>query len=132
MEEKSRAADRVRGPSIGLLVTAIVGACMGLVSLFGHFVGIALPHEQYAGEQELPAIVSFAVGTFAAAIGLAMAAFIAYAAVKMQRLQSYNMALVASILAMIPCISPCCILGLPIGIWALVVLFEDDVKRAFR
>jgi hypothetical protein len=130
MEGESRAADRVRGPSIGLIVTAIVGACFSLVSLFGHLVGIAVP--EYAGEQELPPVVSFAVGTFAAVVGLAMAGFIAYAAVKMQRLQSYNMALVASILAMIPCISPCCILGIPIGIWALVVLFENDVKSAFR
>jgi hypothetical protein len=32
---------------------------------------------------------------------------------------------------MIPCISPCCLLGLPIGIWALVVLLKPEVKAAF-
>jgi hypothetical protein len=38
--------------------------------------------------------------------------------------------MVASIFAMLPC-NPCCLLGLPIGIWALVVLSNEDVKDAF-
>jgi hypothetical protein len=33
---------------------------------------------------------------------------------------------------MIPYISPCCCLGLPIGIWALVVLNNEQVKSSFR
>jgi hypothetical protein len=32
---------------------------------------------------------------------------------------------------MIPCLSPCCCLGLPIGIWALVVLLDNNVKASF-
>jgi len=38
----------------------------------------------------------------------------------------------ASIIAMIPCVSPCCCLGLPFGIWALVVLARPAVKSAFQ
>ena len=38
----------------------------------------------------------------------------------------------ATILAMIPCISPCCLLGLPVGIWSLVVLLDENVKASFR
>ena len=38
----------------------------------------------------------------------------------------------AAIVAMIPRISPCCLLGLPFGIWALVVLSNGTVKAAFR
>ena len=38
----------------------------------------------------------------------------------------------ATIIAMVPCISPCCLVGLPIGIWALVVLMKPEVKAAFR
>ena len=38
----------------------------------------------------------------------------------------------ASILAMIPCLSPCCLIGLPIGIWALVILMKPEVKAAFK
>ena len=52
--------------------------------------------------------------------------------VKMMKLEHRGLAYAASILAMIPCISPCCILGLPFGIWSLVVLADNDVKSAFR
>jgi hypothetical protein len=49
----------------------------------------------------------------------------------MQKLQSYQFALTASIVAMVPCISPCCLFGLPFGIWALVVLNKPEVKSQF-
>jgi hypothetical protein len=50
----------------------------------------------------------------------------------MQRLQMYGLAMTSSILAMIPCLSPCCLLGLPFGIWALVILNQDHVKQSFE
>lgn len=37
----------------------------------------------------------------------------------------------ASILAMINLVNCCCLLGLPFGIWALVVLLRPDVREAF-
>jgi hypothetical protein len=50
----------------------------------------------------------------------------------MRKLESFGLCMTASILAMIPCLSPCCILGLPFGIWALVVLNKPEVKSAFQ
>ena len=47
----------------------------------------------------------------------------------MKRLQAYGLAIAASILAMI--VAPCNLIGLPIGIWALVVLSQRDVRAAF-
>ena len=32
---------------------------------------------------------------------------------------------------MLPC-SVCCLLGLPMGIWALIVLLDNDVKQVFN
>jgi hypothetical protein len=40
-------------------------------------------------------------------------------------------AMASSILALAPCVSPCCVVGLPIGIWSLVVLSQPEVKSAF-
>jgi hypothetical protein len=40
--------------------------------------------------------------------------------------------LAAAIVALIPCFSPCCLIGLPIGIWALVVLSKPEVKSQFE
>jgi hypothetical protein len=52
-------------------------------------------------------------------------------AAKMQSLRSFEFAFAAAILAMIPCLTPCCVLGLPFGIWALVVLNKPEVKSQF-
>jgi hypothetical protein len=55
-----------------------------------------------------------------------------FGAVQMRNLQSYGMAMTGSILSMIPCLAPCCISGLPLGIWAIIVLNKPEVKSAFR
>ena len=54
------------------------------------------------------------------------------AAQKMKQLESWGLALAGTIVAMIPYLSPCCCIGLPVGIWSLVVLLNQDVKSAFR
>jgi predicted Zn finger-like uncharacterized protein len=48
----------------------------------------------------------------------------------MSSMSGYSNAVGACILAMLPC-SCGCFMGLPIGIWGLVVLTQDNVKRAF-
>ncbi|MBW8038725.1 MAG: serine/threonine protein kinase [Planctomycetes bacterium] len=50
---------------------------------------------------------------------------------KMRKLELYGLAITASIVAMLPC-TPGFIIGLPAGIWALMVLKQPDVKAAFR
>jgi predicted Zn finger-like uncharacterized protein len=50
----------------------------------------------------------------------------------MQTQRVYGMALTGCVLAAIPCISPCCVLGIPFGIWGFIVLLMEDVRSAFR
>jgi hypothetical protein len=52
--------------------------------------------------------------------------------IKLMNLSGTALPVISSILAMIPCTSGCCcILGLPVGIWALVAMGRPDVKAAF-
>jgi DNA-directed RNA polymerase subunit RPC12/RpoP len=51
-------------------------------------------------------------------------------AVQMIRLQSWNSAKMSAGLAIVPCSALC--LNIPLGIWALVVLNQPDVKRLFQ
>ena len=60
---------------------------------------------------------------------LIVSSLVIFAALKMKRLQAYGLAIAASILAII--VSPSNLIGLPIGIWALVVLSQRDVREAF-
>jgi hypothetical protein len=48
----------------------------------------------------------------------------------MSSLHGYSTAIAGCIVSMLPC-SCGCFMGLPIGIWCLVVLSHSDVKRAF-
>ncbi len=51
--------------------------------------------------------------------------------VSMMSLRRYPLAVIAAILSMLPFATPCCVLGLPLGIWALVVLFRPEVSQSF-
>ena len=46
--------------------------------------------------------------------------------------KSYKYAMISMIVSCVPCLSGCVILGIPFGIWGLVVLCQEDVKQAFR
>jgi hypothetical protein len=50
---------------------------------------------------------------------------------RMKRFQSYRLALASSLLVMLPC-SCAFLLGLPLGIWALVLLLDPTIKSKFQ
>jgi len=58
-----------------------------------------------------------------------LAVIILVGGIQLRNLSGVGFPVASSILAMIPCISGCCcLLGLPAGIWALVVLFRPEVQ----
>ena len=67
----------------------------------------------------------------AGAICLPCGFLIAFGGMKMRQLTGFGWALTGSILSIIPFTNMCCCAGLPIGLWALVVLFGSDVRLAF-
>jgi hypothetical protein len=127
------ALGRVKGPAIALMITAILGIICQAVGLANHLLGAgALPAQQQA---QLPAFVGLLLGplgTILCVVGILMGVVVLLGALKMKKLEGRALALTASILAMVPGLSPCCVLGLPFGIWALVVLSKPEVKTAFH
>jgi hypothetical protein len=69
-------------------------------------------------------------GALLALISLALNGFVLLGAVNMLRLKSRSLAFAACIVAILPC-SCCCFLGIPFGIWGLVVLNKPEVKSQF-
>ena len=63
-------------------------------------------------------------------INLVTGILIIIGALQMMRLKSYGGAMMASVLALLPC-GPLILVGIPIGIWSLVVLNREKVKAAF-
>jgi predicted lysophospholipase L1 biosynthesis ABC-type transport system permease subunit len=113
-----------------LIVTGALGLMWSGVNIVGNLMimGVNAPRLN----NDPPAILSGGIGVAAGIVGLIVGIVIILGALKMKRLESYAFAMTVAILAMIPCISPCCVLGLPIGIWAVVVLSDGYVKEAFR
>jgi hypothetical protein len=126
------AADQVNGPAIGLIVVAVVGFLFQSLSLIMNLAGTTLSQMQSGQQDAIVNLMSGTIGVVSSIVGLAISGLILFGALKMRKLESYGLALTVSILAMIPCISPCCLIGLPIGIWALVVLMKPEVKGAFQ
>jgi predicted Ser/Thr protein kinase len=110
---------RIRGPANGLLVTGIID-CAVLPFMFA-IVLVKSPYSSDAAYYALwlPALVSLT--------GIP----IMVGALKMKRFESRRFALASGILAMIPRFSPAVLLGVPMGIWSLVVLTDPEVKAAF-
>lgn len=129
----SAAAARAAGPAIALIVTAILGICFDILGVIGNLIMMAGGGAMRPPRpNEIPAAFQGGIGVAAGIVALVLGVVILLGALKMKRLESYPFAMTAAIVAMVPCFWPCCLLGLPFGIWALVVLSDSSVKAAFR
>jgi len=128
------ASDQVSGPSVGLLITGILGGVLCFIGLIASVfeTGIESIKAHRYFDEKYAELAEGAAGVAFCFVGLLVAAFIIYASLKMKELKQWGLCVAASIIAMIPCVSPCCIVGLPIGIWCLVVLTKPEVKASFR
>jgi phage FluMu protein Com len=127
------ASSRVEGPAIALIVTGVIGLALQALGLVVSLVQLAVPGA--APDQEMmPFGPAFGPGVnvFFAILGLALSILVIVGAWKMKNLQSYGLAMTSAIVAVVPCISPCCCLGLPFGVWGLVVLSDSQVQAAFQ
>ncbi len=134
---RSDAKSKVTGPAIGLMVSGGVGLAVGLVNLAGNIIQIlngaaqaqanALPGSNTAGFVIGYTVTVVMVATFI----IVWSGVVIAGSFRMLQLRNWGTAKTTAILAMIPCYH-CFILGIPFGIWALVVLHDEEVRRAFR
>lgn len=131
------AMQQVQGPAIGLIVVAILmllGQIAGIVlQVLGISLGALGMQGQDVNSEQMAwmNMMSGAGAVVGGIIGIAIAVVILIGALKMKKLESYAFSMVSSILVMLPC-SLCCVIGIPIGIWALVVMNKPEVKSAFH
>ncbi len=111
---------RIRAPGIGLMIAGLINCGIALILLVSwSIVSVS------SGLKSHGAVITGSIGIILAATGLLT--FVG--AQRMMRLQSYGLAVGAGVLQLVP--SPGSLLGLPIGIWALVVLTRREVHVAF-
>jgi hypothetical protein len=130
--DRALAQSQILGPSIALIVAAIIGMVVQFATVAVHLLGAGIGAATARGGTDAMAqMLSGGVGVVFGVIGIVMGVVILMGALKMKKLESFGFSMTAAILAMIPCVSPCCVIGLPVGIWALVVLNSPAVKSSF-
>lgn len=92
---------------------------------------IIRPVENMDAAQKLFNLMGDTANLAAIPIGMGGAAFIFFGAFQMMKLKRYTLCVIASAMAIVPCMWNCCILGIPFGIWALVVLLKPHIKSNF-
>jgi hypothetical protein len=136
-----------------LIVVAVLNLLLSLYMMVSGIFAANMPDDQY--EAQLTAIyppemkeklrqqagsvqdmkrMSLAFGVGVGGGGTLLSLLTVFGAIRMMGLKSYALAVFVSVLAAIPCISctACCGLGEGVGIWALVVLLNPEVRAAFR
>lgn len=132
---------KVKGPAIGLIVCGAIDATYGLVnmvtSLLGGGAQAEIPPDAPPAMRQFLEQINTSnpiLGAIFSLVMIAVGGLIVFGGIQMLKQRSYGLAMAASILTMLPCITclGCCGVGQGIGIWALVILMNEDVKRSFR
>lgn len=130
------AASAVKGPAIALIVTAALGMVLYLIRsvllLANGGMHQAVPANIPPEGRRFFELMQGPTASFSGFYLAATNGLILFGALRMLKLRGHNFALITCILAMIPCFSGgCCLLGLPFGIWGIVVLNKPEVKSQF-
>jgi hypothetical protein len=133
---REAALAKVNLPAIFLIVTggltlafSILGLVLGLLG-FDQMNAGAFQQSQTPEMERINSMARGAGATVVRVLGLATGILTILGGMKMRKLESRGLCIAGSIVSMLPC-SCCCLIGLPIGIWALVVLNDANVKESF-
>ena len=124
---------KVMAPAIALLVVGGLGLALSIFSCIWSMVAPppvvdpnAPPFVQQFMQGGVGPLALAIQGVFLVVNGLIIAG-----GIQMLRLRSYTLSMTSTILAMINIGNCCCLVGIPVGIWGLVILLQPDVKAAF-
>ena len=130
---------KLKIPAIGIITT---GALAGLLSLYGVIATLLGSNKNTELPPGLPPEAAGFLKSYLAMmetfnlpfnlLALVMSVLTLMAGIRMLQRRSYGLVMTGVIIGMVPCLSACCCTGLPFGIWALVVLSNEEVRKSFH
>ena len=147
---QAAALEAVKNPAICLILTGLLNI---VLSLWGAVESVFFPvniDQQLAAVPQFndpqvqkflsdPQVTHFLHLLFSPAIlltndlfTLTMSILVLVGALRMKALRSYEFSMIAALLALLPCVTSCCLIGLPFGIWAIIVLRRPGIKSQFK
>ena len=124
------ALERVKLPAIFMMVIAGISIAFNIVAFFLGLFGV-VSGANTGGYEGDDLVIGGMFYIISGAFGVIANIVILVGSWKMKSLKAYGFSLGAMILALIPC-NACCFITLPVSIWGLVVLNDDNVKAAFK
>lgn len=149
--ERDLVRGRVQGPAIALIVVGVLNLLGGCYLLFNAIITTTTPPEDLVriqtelfrrfgmeppgGAQDPQQLktMSLAIDWPLTALCLVGSVLTILAGIGLMGLRWYGLGVTAGVIACIPCIScvGCIGVGQGLGIWALVVLLNEEVRRTF-
>jgi spore maturation protein SpmB len=120
-EEQSHARARLLPVALGLLIPSILHITGGLF-YFAYVFHTSAPNAPD------PTLVAYCMYY---GVSMFYCLLLVSGAFSIMRLGSYLWAVAVCILAAVPLLGPCYVLGIPFGIWGVIVLRRPDVRAAF-
>lgn len=131
--------EKMKVPAIGIITTGALGALISLAGVIATLSGSNKVAELPPG---LPPEAAGLLKSYLSAIepfnfplnllALILSSLTLVAGIKMLQRRSYGLVMAGVIIGMIPCLSGCCCTGLPFGVWALIVLSNEEVRKSFH
>ena len=132
MSQREGALRSVAGPALGLMVVS--GLCIGLLALtlpFDVFL-LASGAAQRLNRRGIDPTVAVAIRLAWGCLLVAVSCYVFWGALQMKRMANFRHAKSAAMIACVPCLGPCCVLGIPFGAWGLTVLKRPEVWKSFE
>ncbi len=128
--------EKLKVPAIGLIVVGFINAVIGFFVLLSGLARLAgVVEDTYSpvnDAERLGFYFSTFIGYGIAFLSLISAPFIIYGGFQMMKGKRKKLVKFAAILAMLPVTACCFIVGLPFGIWSLIVLSKPEIKAIFN
>lgn len=140
VQRPSGSSNKLRAAGIAMLVVGGLGIAVTLLHFVaGLFTDPQAQIDQFKGNEEMQKMVESMVEAgpivriILDLIWLVNSGLVLAAGYMMTKKSNFALAMVGAICAIVPC-SPmdcCCLIEVGVGIWALVVLMQADVKAMF-
>ncbi|MDP2305425.1 MAG: hypothetical protein Q8P18_05315 [Pseudomonadota bacterium] len=117
-------AKRLRGAGMLLILSGL--ASMGFLAVATAFAGYNVYTLGVRGVTSQPWLLASLFGTF-----LFGASHI-FGGLRLRSLRSKGLVRGLAILGMLPCLAPCCGIGIPVGAWVLYLLHDDRSSKVFN
>ncbi len=132
-QPRGNAKSQISGPAISLIVVASISLLLvGIGLIFDAVILATGAADNMIQPQGMPKGTQIIIRFIWGILLFASNIVVLIGSIKMLQLKSYDFAKVCAIISVIPCVGPCCIVGIPFGIWALVILAKPEVRNAFR